>query len=121
MAFRQRYGDNGRPPNPWISPSVMKEHLSELIARALESLVTAGELPEGIEPRIQLDRTRDPAHGDTDTNPVTALSVTVAVLLPPFRVKTRGTASRAPPATGRPRLSKFVLLPVRVTLLSSVT
>ncbi len=46
----------------------MKEHLSELIQQALESLVAAGDLPADIEPNIQLERTRDPAHGDLASN-----------------------------------------------------
>jgi arginyl-tRNA synthetase len=46
----------------------MKQHLSELIAQALDALVQAGELPTDIDPVIQLDRTRDPEHGDLASN-----------------------------------------------------
>ena len=46
----------------------MKEHLTELIARALGNLADAGDLPADIEPNIQLERTRDPAHGDLASN-----------------------------------------------------
>ncbi len=46
----------------------MKEHLSELIGQALDSLAASGDLPADIEPNIQLERTRDPAHGDLASN-----------------------------------------------------
>ena len=46
----------------------MKQHLSELIARALGDLASAGDLPADIEPDIQIERTRDPAHGDLASN-----------------------------------------------------
>lgn len=46
----------------------MKQQLSQLIAQALDSLVAQGELPETIEPRIQIDRTRDKSHGDLASN-----------------------------------------------------
>ncbi len=46
----------------------MKEHLSELIARALVNLADAGDLPADLQPTIQLERTRDPAHGDLASN-----------------------------------------------------
>lgn len=52
----------------------MKEHLSELIGQALDSLVSAGDLPADIEPNIQLERTRDPAHGDLASNIALALA-----------------------------------------------
>ncbi len=46
----------------------MKEQLSELIGQALDSLAASGDLPADIEPNIQLERTRDPAHGDLASN-----------------------------------------------------
>ncbi len=46
----------------------MKEHLSELIAQALGNLADAGDLPADLQPTIQLERTRDPAHGDLASN-----------------------------------------------------
>ena len=46
----------------------MKEHLSELIAQALGNLADAGDLPTDLQPTIQLERTRDPAHGDLASN-----------------------------------------------------
>ena len=46
----------------------MKEQLSQLIQQALDSLVAQGELPKAIEPRIQIDRTRDKSHGDLASN-----------------------------------------------------
>ena len=46
----------------------MKQQLSQLIAQALDSLVAQGQLPENIEPRIQIDRTRDKGHGDLASN-----------------------------------------------------
>ena len=46
----------------------MKQHICELIEQALDSLTRAGELPEEIAPAIQLDRTRDPRHGDLASN-----------------------------------------------------
>ena len=52
----------------------MKEHLSELVAQALDSLASAGILPADTQPRIQLERTRDPAHGDLACNVALALA-----------------------------------------------
>ncbi|MEP5763965.1 MAG: arginine--tRNA ligase [Halieaceae bacterium] len=46
----------------------MKQHLCELIEHALASLTEAGELPPGLSPNIQLDRTRDKLHGDLASN-----------------------------------------------------
>jgi len=46
----------------------MKQHLCELIEQALASLQEAGELPADLTPDIQLDRTRDPQHGDLASN-----------------------------------------------------
>jgi len=46
----------------------MKQQLTELIEQALASMVEAGELPGDLSPNIQLDRTRDPEHGDLASN-----------------------------------------------------
>ena len=59
----------------------MKQHLSELISAALEALVQAGTLPADIEPNIQLDRTRDPEHGDLASN--IALTLAKRAGMPP--------------------------------------
>jgi arginyl-tRNA synthetase len=59
----------------------MKEQLSELIARALDGLADAGTLPADLEPRIQLERTRDPAHGDLASN--IALTLAKQAGMPP--------------------------------------
>ena len=46
----------------------MKEQLSRLIQDALDSLVQEGRLAADIEPRVQIDRTRDKSHGDLTSN-----------------------------------------------------
>ncbi|MDO8860971.1 arginine--tRNA ligase [Haliea sp. E1-2-M8] len=46
----------------------MKEQLSQLIQQALDALVAAGELPADTRPAINIDRTRDPSHGDLASN-----------------------------------------------------
>ena len=46
----------------------MKQQISQLIEQALDSLAVQGELPDGLEPRIQIDRTRDKSHGDLASN-----------------------------------------------------
>jgi arginyl-tRNA synthetase len=46
----------------------MKEQLARLIQSALDSLVTEGQLPADIAPRVQIDRTRDERHGDLASN-----------------------------------------------------
>jgi arginyl-tRNA synthetase len=46
----------------------MKQKISQLIEQALDSLTVQGDLPAGLEPRIQIDRTRDKSHGDLATN-----------------------------------------------------
>jgi arginyl-tRNA synthetase len=52
----------------------MKQQLSQLIEQALTALVAADQLPPGLEPNIQIDRTRDKSHGDLATN----ISLTLA-------------------------------------------
>ena len=46
----------------------MKEQLSQLIVQALETLVNQGQLPDDIPRRVQIERTRDPEHGDLASN-----------------------------------------------------
>ena len=52
----------------------MKEQLTQLIAASLDALVATGELPADLNPAIQIDRTRDPSHGDLATNIALALA-----------------------------------------------
>ncbi|WP_116368006.1 arginine--tRNA ligase [Parahaliea mediterranea] len=46
----------------------MKQELSALIQQALDALKAQGVLPADISPTIQIDRTRDPSHGDLASN-----------------------------------------------------
>ncbi|GAB3284942.1 arginine--tRNA ligase [Parahaliea aestuarii] len=46
----------------------MKQELSALIQQALDALQAQGVLPADTTPDIQIDRTRDPAHGDLASN-----------------------------------------------------
>jgi arginyl-tRNA synthetase len=46
----------------------MKQQISQLVQQALESLTAQGQLPADLEPRIQIDRTRDQSHGDLASN-----------------------------------------------------
>ena len=46
----------------------MKEELTRLIQQALDTLVAQGQLPDDIAPQVQIDRTRDPDHGDLASN-----------------------------------------------------
>ncbi|WP_019529575.1 arginine--tRNA ligase [Dasania marina] len=46
----------------------MKDHVAELITAALNTLVANGNLPETIQPRVTVDRTRDKSHGDFASN-----------------------------------------------------
>jgi len=52
----------------------MKQHLSELIHQALDSLVQAGTLSGEINAQIQIDRSRDKEHGDMASNIALALA-----------------------------------------------
>jgi arginyl-tRNA synthetase len=52
----------------------MKEQLSRLILQALDSLIDEGKLPGDISRQIQIDRTRDPDHGDLASNIALALA-----------------------------------------------
>lgn len=46
----------------------MKDLVADLIQSALNTLIAQGDLPADIEPRIQVDRTKDKAHGDLASN-----------------------------------------------------
>ena len=46
----------------------MKEHIHQLLEQTLSTLVTQGALPAEVTPRIQVDNTKDKAHGDLATN-----------------------------------------------------
>ncbi len=46
----------------------MKQQLTQLIEQALAALMEQGELPDSIQPRVQIDRTRDKSHGDLASN-----------------------------------------------------
>ena len=46
----------------------MKEHIHQLLEQTVAKLRAQGELPADVEPRIQVDNTKDKAHGDLATN-----------------------------------------------------
>lgn len=46
----------------------MKEHIQALLEQTLSILKQQGKLPAELAPRIQVDRTKDKAHGDLATN-----------------------------------------------------
>jgi len=46
----------------------MKEQLTQLILQSLQKLVDQGDLPGDTPTRVQIERTRDPDHGDLATN-----------------------------------------------------
>ena len=46
----------------------MKQHLTDLLARAVAGLRAAGELPAGVEARIEIEPTKAKQHGDFATN-----------------------------------------------------
>lgn len=62
----------------------MKEHISDLLQAALNSLVEQGTLPADVEPRINIDRTKDRSHGDLASN--IALTLAKAAGKPPREV-----------------------------------
>lgn len=53
---------------------MMKPQIEALLVSACQQLITDGILPEGTEPRIHLDRTKDKAHGDLASNLAMTLS-----------------------------------------------
>lgn len=46
----------------------MKDHIADLVNTALQALKDDGVLPADIEPRINIDRTKDKSHGDLASN-----------------------------------------------------
>ncbi|MGO1246662.1 MAG: arginine--tRNA ligase [Oceanisphaera sp.] len=46
----------------------MKEHIQALLETTLSTLQAQGKLPAELDPRIQVDRTKDKSHGDLATN-----------------------------------------------------
>ncbi len=56
----------------------MKEQLTRLILEALETLVDQGQLPDDIPKRVQIERTRDPEHGDLASNVALGLAKAAA-------------------------------------------
>ena len=46
----------------------MKQHLTDLITRSLQTLVEQGTISAAIPSQVQIDRTRDKAHGDLASN-----------------------------------------------------
>ncbi len=59
----------------------MKDHVAELINAALSTLINSGDLPADINPRINVDRTKDKSHGDLASN--VALTLAKAAGKPP--------------------------------------
>jgi len=57
----------------------MKEQLIQLIQAALDTLITAGDLPADVTPTIAIDRTRDKRHGDLATNVALTLAKTAGM------------------------------------------
>jgi arginyl-tRNA synthetase len=52
----------------------MKEQLSQLILQALDTLTHQGKLSGDLPARVQIDRTRDPSHGDLASNVALSLA-----------------------------------------------
>ena len=46
----------------------MKEHIHQLLEQTVATLCAQGDLPADVVPRIQVDNTKDKAHGDLATN-----------------------------------------------------
>ncbi|MDF1644149.1 MAG: arginine--tRNA ligase [Pseudomonadales bacterium] len=46
----------------------MKQKIAELIEQAVADLIAKGTLPEGLQPRIQIDNTKDKSHGEFASN-----------------------------------------------------
>jgi len=65
----------------------MKQQIEELFTAALARLATSGLLPEGGLPAVQVERTRDPHHGDFSSN-------AALVLAKRARIKPRDLAAR---------------------------
>ncbi len=59
----------GTPSNP-----IMKQHIATLVTAALERAVTDGVLPGDVLTSVEINRTRDSAHGDFACNVALALA-----------------------------------------------
>ena len=59
----------------------MKDHIAALINAALNTMIDNGDLPADVEPRVNIDRTRDKAHGDLASN--IAMTLAKAAKKPP--------------------------------------
>lgn len=57
-----------------MTSSPQKKHVAELIGQALVHLQASGELPQFAVPSIQIDNTKDKAHGDLASNIALALA-----------------------------------------------
>ena len=55
----------------------MKEHIQQLLEQTVATLIAQGELPADLAPRIQVDNTKDKAHGDLASNLAMLLAKTV--------------------------------------------
>lgn len=62
----------------------MKDHVAELISAALKTLADNGVLPNDINPRIMVDRTKDKSHGDLASN--IAMTLAKAAKKPPREI-----------------------------------
>ncbi|TGD73054.1 arginine--tRNA ligase [Mangrovimicrobium sediminis] len=59
----------------------MKEAITRLLEQTLASMAENGQLPADLTPKVQVDRTRDPSHGDLASN--VALTLAKAAGKPP--------------------------------------
>ena len=78
----------------------MKDAINSLIEQALDRLVAQGRLPADLAPRVLVERTRDPSHGDLASN--VALSLAKGVGMPPRQLAhVASPVSRIGPVTTR--------------------
>ena len=78
----------------------MKAQLDTLISQALSTLKSQGLLPADFQPAIQLERTKDRAHGDWATN-IALMSAKAASRKP--REIADALVAALPAAASRPR------------------
>lgn len=69
----------------------MKQRLESLLRTAIETLTREGVLPSDLQPRLQIERSRDPRHGDFATN--LALLLAGPSAMPPRRLAERLVAA----------------------------
>ena len=74
----------------------MKQELTQLIIQALDALVAQGHLPTDIQPKVQIDRTRDKTHGDLASN----IALTLAKAAGKNPRELAGLVCEALPASG---------------------